>query len=638
MADTAGNYAMATAVALLPIMGGLALAVDYTELNRQQEAMLNALDAAGIATAREVAAGTGEAELIAYARAFFDANLGPVDPARVDLQVTLPTDLSGGGTVRLAATLDFQPYFFPAFKSVLTNGAERGGEIALAASSEVRLKNTLEVSLVLDNSGSMAYLGHGSGEPRLDLLKDAAAQLVDTIAAQAEGVQQVDKPVQFALVPFAAAVNVGPGNDDAPWMDTLGLSPVHHENFDWASLTDPDRTAEKVAGVWRKKGTGWGLAEGEMLSRFSLYRDMQRVESREWVSTGREWVCTRYRDNGSCREGRWQDTGYWEETVGTYASWQGCVEARPYPYNTTNDPAHATQFGEGDPASLFVPMFAPDETDQRDGNNRASYNNWWQDHSTSGAAVRMANASKYFEVRPYGLSSPQGTGPNQGCTTTPITPLTDVAEEEGLEAVKAAIEAMRANGGTDVMEGLGWGWRTVASGAPFAGGRPESERGNDKVVIVLTDGESTYYTPSSLGSNDLAQRRSIYSAHGYLQPGYDGGTTGRLMLGTSAAVGKYDFSNANYTRAINEHFAALCENAKAGGVILMTVALDLNSSNAGQATAIDLLRDCSSESRFRRDPDDPTRGAKLFWNATGASLSDDFKEIADELSNLRIVS
>ena len=28
---------------------------------------------------------------------------------------------------------------------------------------------------------------------------------------------------------------------------------------------------------------------------------------------------------------------------------------------------------------------------------------------------------------------------------------------------------------------------------------------------------------------------------------------------------------------------------------------------------------------------------KLYWNATGGNLSDKFKEIADELSNLRIV-
>ena len=46
-------------------------------------------------------------------------------------------------------------------------------------------------------------------------------------------------------------------------------------------------------------------------------------------------------------------------------SWQGCVEARPYPYNV-NDAKPSAMSDEistitGDPATLFVPMFAPDE-------------------------------------------------------------------------------------------------------------------------------------------------------------------------------------------------------------------------------------------------------------------------------------
>ena len=97
------------------------------------------------------------------------------------------------------------------------------------------------------------------------------------------------------------------------------------------------------------------------------------------------------------------------------------------------------------------------------------------------------------------------------------------------------------------------------------------------------------------------------------------------------------YSNANFTKAMNEHMAGLCDNAKQAGVIVMTVALDLNAANTTQAAAIEALRACSSDSRFRKDPSNPSKPAKLFWNATGATLSDNFKEIADELSNLRIL-
>jgi hypothetical protein len=69
----------------------------------------------------------------------------------------------------------------------------------------------------------------------------------------------------------------------------------------------------------------------------------------------------------------------------------------------------------------------------------------------------------------------------------------------------------------------------------------------------------------------------------------------------------------------------------------MTVSLDLSTTKTADKKAIAALTACASDSRFRKDPNNPSKPAKLFWNATGATLSDNFKEIADELSNLRIV-
>ena len=642
--ETGGNFAIALAVAFVPLMGGLALAVDYAEMSRQREATRNALDAAGIATARHFVSGATSEAVIAYARDFFDANLGPVNPADAQLSVVLPSNDAGGGTLKMSATLTYKPYFFPVFQSMA--GREASSTIDFSAATEIRLKNTLEVALVLDNSGSMNYTGFGSGQKRITLLKDAAKQLVETIALQGQQLKQVDKPVQFGLVPFAASVNIGPENAAAPWMDTLGLSPVHHENFDWTTLNEPDRYAEKSGGVWRKRGTGWGEEENEVLSRFTLYKDMKKVESREWVATGQEYVCTRYWSNGTCRTGSWQETGYYVDTsFGPFASWQGCVEARPYPLNVDATPPDAgvSEIGVpfGNPATLFVPMFAPDEPGDRwesDTNetidNFSAANNWWNDGTEDASgAVRQRNMTKYWEIRPYGATSPKGSGPNYSCTTGPVTPLTDVTTEEGLSKVKGAIDAMAPNGATNVPEGIAWGWRVVSSLEPFTGGRPESEKGNDKVVIVLTDGENTYYTPGSLGASDPAGNKSTYSAYGYTGVAHDGGSKTRLFMGTN--VGAYNYTNSNYTAALNQQMISACTNAKAAGVILMTVALDLSSSNTVEQAAIEALTACASESRFRKGADGAPQ--KLFWNATGSTLSDIFKKIADELSNLRIV-
>lgn len=638
--DIRANYALATIIAALPIMGGLAFAIDYAEMQREKQAMMNALDAAGIATARQVVSGASDAELVAYANDFFTANLGPVNPADTTLDVTLPSTDNGGGTLELAAALNYHPHFYPVFAALLNNG--NGTAIRVDAKTRVRLKNTLEVALVLDNSGSMNYYGGGSSQKRIDLLKTAANELVQTLADEADKIKQVNKPVQFGLVPFAASVNVGPQHAGAAWMDTSGISPVHHESFDWTTLDEPNKTAVKSGGVWRKSGSGWGAQEGEVLSRFSLYDDMREVASHDWVhdESGTE-QCISWKGNGECKE---TDVGYFNDTLGPVAGWKGCVEARPYPYNVNDAPPDAgvAESGSiyGHPETLFVPMFGPDEPGdvwEVDGETLDSYgasNNWWNDGTDSGTGqVRLRNMAKYYDVRPYGVKTPYGAGPGYSCTTNPITPLTDVTTDAGMSTVNTAIDAMAARGNTDIPEGMAWGWRVVSSAVPFTQGRPDGKPGNDKVVIVLTDGANTYSRPR----NDPAGSRSTYAAYGYLQPGYGTTGIGRLFLGTGSGVGKYDYSRSNYTEALNDHMMTLCGNAKAADIIVMTVALDLVASDYSEGQAIDALRTCASDSRFRKDPGDPSRPAKLFWNATGADLSETFEDIARELSNLRVV-
>lgn len=492
----------------------------------------------------------------------------------------------------------------------------------------------------------MSTKGSGTGQKRIDLLKQAAKQLVDTLAQQAAQIKQIDKPVQFSLVPFAASVNVGPDNDNASWMDVYGLSPVANENFDWSTLNAADKHAQKINGIWYKNGTGWGTEEGQALTRFSLYRDMKVVTSHERIVGSKRVVCDEYRSNNTCK--RSHNEYDYNDTYGPFASWQGCVEVRPYPYNVDDTPASGgpnnTGIGVGDPATMFVPMFAPDEpgnhwkvTQDPDEPNPVTYgaaNSWWNDDpSSTTGKTRQSNMAKYFMPRP--INAPvlaTGAGPNYSCST-PVTPLTDVTTADGLAAIKAAVDLMQPNGNTNVPEGMAWGWRTVSSTAPFTEGRPETERGNDKVVIVLTDGENTYSTVNS----DPAGNKSTYAAYGYTGVGYKGTSVTRLFGGTSSDIGQFNYSSGNYTNALNEQMAKLCDHAKAANIMVMTVALDMSATDAGDKQAMDALKTCSSDSRFRKDPADPSKPAKLFWNATGATLSDNFKEIANELSNLRVV-
>lgn len=619
--DTRGNYAIMTVAAMVPILGALALAIDYAEMSRQREITRNALDAAGIATARQLIGGATDAQLKAYALDFFKINLNGIDPAKTTLTVTLPNNSAGGGTLKLEANLKYDPYFLPA-AAALIGKESASSQLNFTAMSEIRLKNTLEVALVLDNSGSMDYTGTGTGKKRMALLQQAATQLVDNMSKQAEQMKQIEKPVQFAIVPFAASVNVGPSNVKETWLDQNGVSPVHYENFDVANTItlSANKEIKLVGSTVKKVGTGWGASNGVPFTRFSLYEDMQVYSNSNKTQTKQ------------------------------FTSWAGCVESRPAPYNELDTTPTASK-----PETYFVPMFAPDEWDTTksgSGSNSKTYNalnNWWPDignsstFTTANAPTRLRDVSKYYtNIQSYGTTAPADSGPHYSCSTQPITPLTDVSKSAGLTSIKAAIAAMVPDGATNVPEGLAWGWRVLSSNLPFTGGRSETERGNDKIVIVLTDGANTYYPQTYFNVTDLANVKSSYSAYGYAGQKLPGGNDPRLFMDQPQGFDKTAHTTDNYTLAMNNHMAATCTNAKSAGIIIMTVALDLDpkigttAEKKATQSQIDGLTTCASDSRTRRDANG--KPMKLFFNTTSGDLVDTFKKIADELSNLRIVS
>ena len=610
--DKRGNYAMMTVIAMIPILGGMAIAVDYGMVSRQRQETLNALDAAGIATAKRIQEGASDTEARAYAKSFFEANLRSVAPANTTLTVVLPNQNTGAGTLKLSAALKYKPYFFPAFAALLGNKSDGAIAMDFAATSEIKLQDTIELALVLDNSGSMSEDGHGSSKMRLDLLKDAAKQLVDTMHNTASQMKQVVDPVQIGIVPFAGSVNVGSANATANWMDTTGLSPVHHENFAWGTMpagyaiTQPSGTA----GPFVKTGNSWPIGQkNTIVTRFTLFNEMKY-----------------YTNSGQSIKAR-------------YTSWQGCVETRPAPYDTSD----ATPTSSN-PATLFVPMFAPDEPSGSSYDwllyTRNGTKNYWSDVLGSGTgAQKQAYMPKYFDiaggyVAPY-RTAPAGPdeGPNLACTTSAITPLADVSTTGGRDAIKASIDAMQPLGSTNVPEGMAWGWRVVSSGAPFTKGRAENHQGNDKVVIVITDGANTYYQTSS--GSDPAGNLSRYAAYGYAGKVTPGGSYTKSRIFQDTTVRTTDYTNGNFTAAMNQHFDKLCDNAKTSGIIVMTVALDLNDKDTTEKAQIDRLKACASFSKFRKDANGNPE--KNFWNTTGGDLSATFKLIANELSNLRIV-
>ena len=160
LADRRGNYALMTAVAMVPLMGGLALAVDFAEMNRQKQAVANALDAAGIATARQAVSGATDERARRLREKFLRGQSRPGEAGRHAAHrhaAEQPERRRHSEACRASSTTSH--YFFPVFAELAGTMPENGNtDISFTTNTEIRLKNTLEVALVLDNSGSMSQV------------------------------------------------------------------------------------------------------------------------------------------------------------------------------------------------------------------------------------------------------------------------------------------------------------------------------------------------------------------------------------------------------------------------------------------------------------------------------------------------
>ncbi len=180
--------------------------------------------------------------------------------------------------------------------------------------------------------------------------------------------------------------------------------------------------------------------------------------------------------------------------------------------------------------------------------------------------------------------------PNFRCPVTPVQPLTNVKS-----TIITAIDAMTADGPTNIPAGLAWGLRLVSPGEPFTEGGAYTDPKNLKAIILLTD-----------GNNDIDGSYSSY--------GFDG--TDNPQVGS-------DPNDSLDTRT-----AQLCNNIKADkdgdtsdeDIIIFSIIFDVSSGSI-----ITLMENCASGTdRFFNSPD-------------GATLQRDFEEIAASLIKLRLV-
>jgi Flp pilus assembly protein TadG len=511
--DERGVVAVLFAITFSGIFLMAAIAIDYGRTESEMVRVQNAVDSAALAASHRLGLPDQDTAGPQKAAAYFKANMAKHPNVGILEDVKLD---AANGEVNAKAK-----------GTLLTSLLKAAGihELGFRANSTIkRGRGTIEVALVVDNSGSMAgtYIAD---------LRTAAQNLVNVLFTGFEGTEKV----KVAVVPFAASVNVGPSNANASWMDTAGLSPVHFENF------------------------------AEPKTRFELLQQMG-------------------------------------------ATWGGCVEVRPSPHDVTDSvPSEKT------PVSLFVPMFNPDEPDGANDGGDSYGNSYLPDYggscpapppqclayksngnckSWSQAPVLSPKDAQSRVCKYLGASITSGQGPNYLCDSLPILPLTS-----DKSAVISLVQTLQAKGGTNILEGVMWGWRVLSPEPPFTEGKAYDDPDNDKFLIVMTDGENWHQARSN-------HNKSSYHSFGYASNG---------RLGTT-------YTTSNLVSQMSTKTLAACQNAKAAGIKVYTIAFRLESDSPTRA----MLASCASSAN------------ETYVASSGQTLIQAFESIGREIARLRI--
>ncbi|WP_420409027.1 pilus assembly protein TadG-related protein [Hoeflea sp.] len=502
--DKSGNFALTFGVLAVPVMVAGGLAVDYIGMSVEKSKLQNAVDSAALMVARE---GTiTKEQALQIAQHTISANYG-INAAQVS--VSLDTDEA---TVHASMA---QPLVFGSFM-----GKKKADVTAEATASYAYTK--YEIALVLDTTGSMAG-------GKLVSLQNAVIGLVDGMAALGLNQDQI----KFSLVPYAGFVNVGP--QYGPKINGAGM------------ITAP-------AADWIDQDAKAPVPQSDLPSEFSRFAMFRHLK----------------------------------------VDWPGCVETR-IPVGNAKHDVDDTVPDITDPNSLFTPFFAIDEPDNKwgypnsylpdggkpvkgKGNNTsdaekvdqlARYGRTGKYNKPNNAVEALLETLKWKNVKiddspsKFYSNKNDPKGPGFGCEVEPLVPLTT-----DFKLITDTVKKLKANGSTNMLEGVMWGWRTLSSRKPFSGGAPESDSSVEKIMIFLTDGQNSFGNLN----NDLG---SAYTSMGYL-------VDGRLDGMTAGNIGQTN-------DALDKKTLSACTNAKKDGIELYTIRLEEPDAATGT-----MLQQCAS--------------------------------------------
>lgn len=219
--DDSANIAVTTAVAVIPIMIVVGLALDFQMANTRKAQVQGALDNAVLSAAKSMQVGRPQEEVIAETRAYVDAILSQNEASGLDCTTPSVTYADDADELRASISCNQATTL-----SHLLGSEYLSFDVDSAAAYGL---GRLEVAFVFDVSGSMGSQG------RMASLKEAAREAVNVLLPQ-EGYAGDPEDIRLAMVSYDTMVNAGP-------------------YFEAVTNTEPTRTATYYGSVYMCVGT-----------------------------------------------------------------------------------------------------------------------------------------------------------------------------------------------------------------------------------------------------------------------------------------------------------------------------------------------------------------------------------------------
>jgi len=198
--DRTAGVAPLLGLCIIPLVGAVGAAVDYSRAASVHTSMQMALDSTALMLSKQ-AQGLDGAALGSKATAYFNALFQRPEVSGVQITQEFGSPALSTFSLKITGTTSLPTVFWRVLGK---------DHIDITATGEVLWGiKKLNLALALDNTGSM------SSSSKMTELKKAAHTLLTTLqnAAQTPG------DVKVSIVPFATDVNVGTGNVNATWIE-----------------------------------------------------------------------------------------------------------------------------------------------------------------------------------------------------------------------------------------------------------------------------------------------------------------------------------------------------------------------------------------------------------------------------------